>query len=475
MLFLKMIYFSLKYTYLYIFSYDKHFYDKLLVELSHINIIFIKIFQWLSSEKKINDKYLLLLKKYVDNCPYDDDSVDKETLINLIKYSNENNHNLELTSFIPYRSGSINLVFIAYLNNKKVVIKILRRNIIKKIEESIDFFYYIGNIFYIIFYIYNIQDIIYDIIYKNKNILIEQTNLKNELDNIKLFKYKYRNSNYLIIPNFYEEFTDKYNNLIVMDFIEGCTIDNIQKEDKEEFNKIYLKYTYSFLEKEIIHGDLHIGNILFCKLNNTEKNMNKIKENTINLLEYSIDKKLFSKKLMKKNIDINECDSPYIYSKENTMNLSVDKEHVKENTYKIGLIDFGIIHILNKNEIDLAYKLFKTTDIDDFLKTLIYSLKNFIKSKNKINNIDILIDILYKDIHTYYIENISNINGNLFDINAIKYILYRINYYNLEINERVANFIISLCIINSLSIYFTDIDSFTNNKNLNKKLFINNF
>lgn len=404
MLFFKIIILCLKYIFLYLFFYNDNFYDNLLFELSNINIIFIKIFQWLSSEKKISEKYLILLNKYLDNSPYDNNSIDKNTLINLLEFSKNNNYNLELPSFVPYKSGSINLVFIGYLDNKKIIVKMLRKNIKRKVEESIIFFYYIGYIFYFIFYFYNVQDIIYDIINKNKNILIEQTNLKKELENMKLFKNKYKKNDYIIIPNVYEEFTNNFNNLIVMEYIEGCTIHNIKNEDKEEFKKIYIKYSYSFLEKEIIHGDLHIGNILFCKIN---------------------------------------------------------------NKYKLGLIDFGIIYLLEKSELDLSYKLLQTNNVEDFLKTLVYLLKNFITFKNKKNkNIDIIINILYEDIYDYYIKNIEIINNNLFDINAVKYMLYRINYYNMEINERVANFIISLAIINTLTLYFTDNDSFTNNREL---------
>jgi predicted unusual protein kinase regulating ubiquinone biosynthesis (AarF/ABC1/UbiB family) len=409
MLFLKIIILCFKYIFLYLFFYNDKIYDNLLFELSNINIIFIKIFQWLSSEKKINKKYLILLNKYLDNSPYDNSSIDKNTLINLLEFSKNNNYNLELPSFIPYKSGSINLVFIGYLDNKKIIIKMLRKNIKKKVEESIIFFYYIGYIFYVIFYFYNLQDIIYDVINKNKNILLEQINLKKEVENIKLFKNKYKKSDYIIIPNIYEEFTNKFNNLIIMDYIEGDIIYNIKNEDKEEFKKLYIKYIYSFLEKEIIHGDLHIGNILFCKIN---------------------------------------------------------------NKYKLGLIDFGIIYLLNKNELNLSYKLLQTNNLEDFLKTFIYLLKDFIKFKNKNNknNINTMTDILYEDIYNYYIKNMELINNNFLDINAIKYILYRINYYNMEIIDRVANFIISLSIMNALSLYFTDKDCFTNNQELNKIL-----
>jgi predicted unusual protein kinase regulating ubiquinone biosynthesis (AarF/ABC1/UbiB family) len=414
MLFLKIIFLFFKYIFIYLFFYDINFYENLLFELSNINIIFIKIFQWLSSEKNISKKYLTLLNKYLDNSPYDDNSIDKETLLSLLEYSKNNNYNLEICSFIPYKSGSINLIFTGYLDNKKIIIKMLRKNIKQKVEESIIFFYYISNIFYFIFYIYNLHDIIYDVINKNKKILLDQTNLKKELENIKLFKNKYKKTDYIIIPNVYEDFTNKFNNLIIMDYIDGDIIYNIKKEDKEEFKKIYIKYSYSYLEKEIIHGDLHIGNILFCKIN---------------------------------------------------------------NKHKLGLIDFGIINILGKSELDLSYKLLKTNNIEDFLKTLIYLLKNFINIKNNKNNkninIDTVIDELYKDVHNYCIKNIEAINNNLFDLSAVKYMLYRINYYDMEINERIAQFITSLAIINSLTLYFTDKDSFINNKeviNVLKKL-----
>jgi predicted unusual protein kinase regulating ubiquinone biosynthesis (AarF/ABC1/UbiB family) len=247
----------------------------------------------------------------------------------------------------------------------------------------------------------------YDIINKNKNILFEQINLKKELENIKLFKKKYKNRDYIIIPEVYEEFTEKFNNLILMEFIEGDTIHNIKKEDKENFQKLLFKYNYSFLEKEIVHGDLHIGNILFCKTN--------------------------------------------------------DK-------YKIGLIDFGIIFKLDKYELDFAYFLLKTTDVDDFLKTLLKLLKNYLKLRsNKLKNIDDILSIIFNEISLYCKENAHILNNNNFlHINLVKYLFYRLNYYKLEIDERIANLLITISLINSITLYFTNVDSITKNKELNK-------
>jgi predicted unusual protein kinase regulating ubiquinone biosynthesis (AarF/ABC1/UbiB family) len=228
MFLLKIYFLFIKYSLIYLFFYSNDFYDNLLYDLANTNIIFIKIFQWLSAEKKFNNNFLCLLNKYCDNCPYNEDCIDKKTLLELIDYSKNNNIDLNIDSLIPYRSGSINLVFKGKLNKKEIIIKILRKDIIKKINESIIFFNNINKIFYIILYIFNLHNIIEDIIHKNKNILIDQANLKKEIENIKLFKNKYKKSNYLIIPNVYEDFSNKFDNLIVMDYIDGKTVDNIK-------------------------------------------------------------------------------------------------------------------------------------------------------------------------------------------------------------------------------------------------------
>ena len=58
-----------------------------------------------------------------------------------------------------------------------------------------------------------------------------------------------------------------------MDWIEGINVNNVSIDDKNNIENSYSKYIFSsYVMKGIIHGDLHQGNIIFLKdiINNKE-------------------------------------------------------------------------------------------------------------------------------------------------------------------------------------------------------------
>ena len=72
---------------------------------------------------------------------------------------------------------------------------------------------------------------------------------------------------YVIIPHVYQEVTEKYDNVIMMDFINGTKIDNVSKDDYYEFAYKLNKFVFiTLLIHGVTHGDLHSGNIIFIKV-----------------------------------------------------------------------------------------------------------------------------------------------------------------------------------------------------------------
>jgi len=248
-----------------LYYYDKNdYYYKILNELSSLNIIFIKIFQWLFCEDFLKDELLIKnLEIFTNNCKYNKNDIDFD-LINFIKveYNNKNiNLNIDL---IPINSGSINLIFKCEMNNNQVILKINRKNIKKKLDDSINFFNFL-NIFKFLDK-YNILNIIQ----KNQDFLLNQIDLQYEIENQKLFIEKYSKYEYVKIPLIYN-LDEIKGNYILMEYINGYNLHNIPNNEKNIFSENFNKFILSFLNTHIIHGDLHFGNILFKKENNINK------------------------------------------------------------------------------------------------------------------------------------------------------------------------------------------------------------
>jgi predicted unusual protein kinase regulating ubiquinone biosynthesis (AarF/ABC1/UbiB family) len=171
----------------------------------------------------------------------------------------------------------ISIVFKAYdkINNKTVIVETKRQNIEQKLDDAIDnllFFMYILS-FIPLVNKYQIAEVIN----KNIGIIRQQTNFSEEVDNMIRMKNNCKNLKYVKIPQVYKEVTDNYPNIIMMEYIDGITIDKILKEDYECFAKQVMKFGFvTSVVHGVTHGDLHAGNILFIKDETDEKYTHKI-------------------------------------------------------------------------------------------------------------------------------------------------------------------------------------------------------
>jgi ubiquinone biosynthesis protein len=197
--------------------------------------------------------------------------------INDINYNN-NEELLCLTSEVPIKSGVIALIYEGMIGNQKVVIKVKKNNIYNKLLQSldeIDIFLKIISFFPYIKYL-NTSNIITE----NRKYLLEQTDFIKEINNNENVYKNFENSEYFVIPKVYRKYTEKYPNMIVMDYINGNKINNVVNDDKEEYSKLVAKFGLQcVLKHSIYHGDLHPGNILFINENGKKQ---------IGILDYGI-------------------------------------------------------------------------------------------------------------------------------------------------------------------------------------------
>jgi len=366
--------------------------DNITKKLSKLDIIYIKIFQSLATNRDIFTKEQLdKLFLYTDKVPFTMDEIDLNELYNKIYNINNSIDNNDfdtniLINTIEYiNSGMISLVYKAKLvNGKDVIIKIARKNILEKLEKSLDNICFSLKLLSKFPYISNMN--IIEIFNENRELLLEQTDFKKEFNNLKIIYDKFKNIEYIKIPYVYDKFIKE--NILVMDFIEGKRIDKLTNNDeKNEYCKLLANFTIkSLLFDGIYHADLHAGNILF------------INEN---------------KKL------------------------------------KLGILDYGIIGHVTREEQHEYYNFFTLLSKNEKYNIKEFIINNFVEPKEVYNKLE-LSD--YMNLS----ENIMNICDDVFDVynNFEPIHIYKINkilkIYNLKLSKKFCKLQLSFAISDSI-------------------------
>ena len=358
----------------------------ILKELGQINVTFAKIFQWSFMDENKSNKYITTviyqyLYNYTNNTPYNSQDIDYKSILSIYKIAKENNDIFYIDNIEPINSGTISLVFKAKLNDKDVVIKLLRKDIKKKIVEGIDLLTTIG---YMLSLVPNISLFMIDkIIEKNKDNFYSQVDFLNEIKNIELFYKSFEKNKFIIVPNVYKYYTEQNSNIIIMDWIEGETINKLTKEEKINFIIPLVKLTKNFLlVKKIMHCDLHQGNILFIK-----KNINNEIIYQLGLIDFGMAIKL----------EINDCNFCYYFI---------------NGIFNNKFIDF-VEFILDDNNIEYY---FESVNMNNLKK-----LKEKLLHEQKINNFfsNQQMDNVITDIYTFLKllkENKCEISKNIHKI-----------------------------------------------------------
>ena len=260
---------------LYFFFRDWSSYiERLTTNMAEVNILYVKIFQAIASNNNlIDEKTNKELLRFTDNAPWSYDDIRLYDLIEL-----ENEYNLYFKGYkTPINSGMISIVFKAYKKSDKtpVIIKMKRKNIELKLNNAIE---NLKTLLYFLSYIPVIHKYqIADVINKNIEIIRDQTDFQKEVENIIKVKKNCENLKYVKIPEVYTEITKNYPNFIVMEYIEGLKINELEEQDYFDFSKQVLKFgLVSTIVHGVAHGDLHSGNILFIKDDFDEKYPHKI-------------------------------------------------------------------------------------------------------------------------------------------------------------------------------------------------------
>jgi len=228
------------------------------------NILYVKFFQAICLNQNLFDESIQSeLIKYTDSVPYTEEDIDYDSIMDLAFDAD-----LEYRFFdnvIPFKSGMMSLVF--KMKTKKtgetVIVKMKRNNIDAKLNDAIEELKWIIYLFSFLPQVNNLDAS--TILNKNIDNLKEQSDFKNEVNNMIEAKNICAHLDYVQIPIVYPEITNKYNNIILMEYIPGITMSELKEEDYIPFAKLVSKYGIVSLAKGAAHGDLHPGNLLFIR------------------------------------------------------------------------------------------------------------------------------------------------------------------------------------------------------------------
>ena len=252
--------------------------------VSH-SYIFIKVIQWGIQnvyDINFNDELKQYFNTFSNNVPYNnfEEEIAILRIYNAIEYASTSyNDKLVIeNNYIPINSGSVALVYKARLNDKPVIIKVLRHNIKKNIEKDIHFLEYFFDNTLVKMIINRYTKVNFKrFIENNHDLLLHQCDFDSEVNNALVFKNNLKNKKNIAIPHVYKHFTDACNEIIIMDYLDGPVAKNVSLYHlRNHFETIRSLYFESVFRYNILHGDFHLGNIII------------LDENTIGLIDFGI-------------------------------------------------------------------------------------------------------------------------------------------------------------------------------------------
>ena len=256
-------------------------------KLEQENIVYVKIFQALCFDRDLlSTEEQCYLLKYTDNVPYKINEIDYDLLDKL-----EHEFSITLTNKIPINCGIVGLVFDGRdLSNNKVIVKMLKKDILQKFTNVFDELLYISYVCKYVPYIKSLK--ITKMLLDNEEILLNQMDFLKEVEAIEIFTKKYKNNKEYKFPKVYREITEKYNNLLVMENISGLKfkdIENAGETIKEEFSYLINKFAIlGILFYSIIHCDLHSGNIFFYINEETNLINDEVPKYCVGIIDFGI-------------------------------------------------------------------------------------------------------------------------------------------------------------------------------------------
>lgn len=366
-------------------------------KIAEINVIYVKLLQIIAVQNVFSSHINEFLLTYTDDVSYNDDEID---LSFMELFPNDN-----ISDFKLIKSGTMSLIY-KFNTPSPIIVKVLRKNIKQKIENSVSSINCLISLFWWHPYIRNKN--LLTIFNENKNKLYEHIDFIKEKNNTIIMYEQFKNIDYIITPRVWEKYCNE--NCITMDYIEGESITDIDDEDMEEFSNLLIKYSVKgLLYDRIFHGDIHSGNILF---------------------------------ILDENDD--------------------------ENKYKLGIIDFGIMGSFSKEEQNNFYLMFQAVndnDIDNITDKVI----PFLEPQETLNKLDVKDSALLIN-HLKNITSHIFASNFQFGVKEICMFNDSLKKYNLHLSKKICQPMISMFGLKTMCEYLSKESFIIKLKNYTKSL-----
>ena len=237
--------------------------------MGKINMFYIKALQSLSTNAHLlNAEQIEYLSQFTDRVPFHPNEIDLgfEKSIQDVALSHNSKFEINKTQgmLVPIRSGMVAVVYQGVLKGRHVVIKVVRKGAAERIKKALDRVEFLVRCTAWLPYLRDLN--MKDIICENREDMLMQTDFNNEVKNIQRMHSHWDKINYVIIPKVYEEYTEANSSVIVMDWLDGKRMEEIDKDDSDAYSMLLAKYSAKcLLFDRYFHGDLHAGNIFFMK------------------------------------------------------------------------------------------------------------------------------------------------------------------------------------------------------------------
>ena len=220
-----------------------------------------------------------------------------------------------------------------------------------------------------------------DLVEENKESILSQTNFLQEVINAKQMYDLYKNVDYVEIPKVYERFTHENSKMIVMDYVDGMRLEEILDKDKDDYSVLLAKYGM----KSLLFDGYYHGDL----------------------------------------------------HPGNIIFMSEPK--------RIGLIDFGIMGMLTREEQNCFYEFFTAINNNEYEKATRHILDQFVDKNNvKIDETD-LVNVVQKIIKTAFECKSSLGPDDIYEINK------ELQTYGMQLSKSFCRLELTLAISHSVS------------------------
>lgn len=235
---------------------------KVLETFISLGPVYIKLGQWLSSRADILPQpYLEELSKLQDSvpsAPFEQVKPIIEKDLGLIE------EKFDYIDPNPIAGASLGQVYRGSISGQQIVVKVKRPGIEKIVAEDLEVLKKILPLA-LRFVDPNLRYSAKAMLSQFIETIYEEMDYTNELSNLKKIKSDMGNSNKVIIPSVYDDYSSK--NVLTMEYLPGIKVTNVQKLDEMGIDReqlvidVHKVFFTMLLKHSIFHADPHPGNI----------------------------------------------------------------------------------------------------------------------------------------------------------------------------------------------------------------------